>query len=333
MSERDPIWTEGSILYEITDYSLLTTEETEMLLKFKKLFTKYKENDKLYRELHGNDEDSRIKRRVALDDNLSMSSELYEILGTPEIEHILHLYGMGKISCEKGDTQETSGLKTNSDSPLLETKQGLKRTIIGSVLIVVQLLSVIGNVSVGNQLYFSVKNFETFLFSLMYCFGYFLIGIIGLVILVAGLIARFKKNKPVNQCNTKKQLFIGVKKFFKKVFSKKYAATVIVSFVLFVSIIINVLLAVNVSDYKSAYEINRDKVEGYEDLVGSYQNDISDLRNELDFYNEYVVVVSDDGTNLYHKYGCRYFSDHYFWAYNTEKAIQLGYHPCSHCCD
>lgn len=72
--------------------------------------------------------------------------------------------------------------------------------------------------------------------------------------------------------------------------------------------------------------------------VASLTGDISTLKRKnekmekvYDFCNDHVVVVSDDGTRKYHKIQCIYFDDSYFWAYNTEKAQQLGYTPCSFC--
>lgn len=72
--------------------------------------------------------------------------------------------------------------------------------------------------------------------------------------------------------------------------------------------------------------------------VASLTGDINTLKRKnekmekvYDFCNDHVVVVSDDGTRKYHKIQCIYFDDSYFWAYNTEKAQQLGYTPCSFC--
>ena len=130
-----------------------------------------------------------------------------------------------------------------------------------------------------------------------------------------------------------KQYFKGIKHFLGKIFCKKHLALVIVSFVLLVSLIANIVLAVNVADLDRAYHINRDKVENYEDLIDDYRNEIDGLENDLYFYDRHVVFVSDDGTNLYHKVDCYKFDSSYFWAYNTEKAVQLGYRPCSWCCD
>lgn len=102
MSERDPIWTEGSILADISDFSLLTSEEKETLLKFRGLYAKYMENEAIYRRFsRSEDEYDKALRMKALNDNLSMSSELYKLLGTSEIEHILELHSLGAFSGKK----------------------------------------------------------------------------------------------------------------------------------------------------------------------------------------------------------------------------------------
>ncbi len=137
-----------------------------------------------------------------------------------------------------------------------------------------------------------------------------------------------------------KQYFKGIKHILKKLFSKQQIALTIVSFVLLISIIANIILAVNVVDLDRAYRINRDKVENYEDRIDGYLDKINNLKKEvaglesdLYFYDKYVVFVSNDGTNLYHKVDCYKFDSSHFWAYNVNAAENKGYSPCSWCCD
>ncbi len=82
-----------------------------------------------------------------------------------------------------------------------------------------------------------------------------------------------------------------------------------------------------------------------ENEIDDLENEINDLETEIDdlesdlrshktlsrFVNDYVVFVEDDGTYYYHKFECYKFKGNYFWAYNTEKAVQLGYSPCPYC--
>ena len=64
-----------------------------------------------------------------------------------------------------------------------------------------------------------------------------------------------------------------------------------------------------------------------------YYNYWIDSFEEIAFYDEYVVFVEDNNTNLYHKYNCSRFGDEVFWAYNIDAAIDKGYDPCPLCCD
>lgn len=52
---------------------------------------------------------------------------------------------------------------------------------------------------------------------------------------------------------------------------------------------------------------------------------------EIEFMEEFVVIVPDDGLNLYHKYGCEDLDLSYFWVYNVAAADQ-EYFPCAKCC-
>lgn len=143
-----------------------------------------------------------------------------------------------------------------------------------------------------------------------------------------------------------KQYFKGFKHCFCRIAQPKWLASVF-AVLLLVSIIANIVLAVRVSDLDRAYTINRNKVEEYLSSNRKYQDDIrllewevaglenkvAGMQEEIDFYDEYVVFVSDDGTNTYHNYRCFKFDSSYFWAYNINAAEQKGYSPCRWCCD
>ena len=107
MSERDPIWTEGSLLAEITDYSELTNGEKDRLLQYQALHKKYMENDSFYRSQYGKDDDfSRQQRFNALNNNITLSLDLYKLLGTDEIKHVLELYYQGKFNTKEVADEE-----------------------------------------------------------------------------------------------------------------------------------------------------------------------------------------------------------------------------------
>ena len=50
-----------------------------------------------------------------------------------------------------------------------------------------------------------------------------------------------------------------------------------------------------------------------------------------DFMQSYVVLVENDGTGLYHRYGCSRFAGKTFWAYSRKLAENSGYSPCPNC--
>lgn len=74
----------------------------------------------------------------------------------------------------------------------------------------------------------------------------------------------------------------------------------------------------------------------YRDEIYDLKNEIYELENSYEekiaFYNKYVVIVSDDNTNQYHKYGCKYCDTSSFWVYNVKAARDRGYSPCRTCC-
>ena len=59
----------------------------------------------------------------------------------------------------------------------------------------------------------------------------------------------------------------------------------------------------------------------------------SQNHDKVEFIDEHIVFVEDDGTDFYHKYECYKFVGNYFWAYNIELAEYNGYKPCPLCHD
>lgn len=72
-----------------------------------------------------------------------------------------------------------------------------------------------------------------------------------------------------------------------------------------------------------------DKNLKYTKLLKEKQN----LQTKVDFYDDCVVFVLDDGTNRYHKFDCFVFtySNSEYWAYNIEYARYRGYKACFAC--
>ena len=131
------------------------------------------------------------------------------------------------------------------------------------------------------------------------------------------------KTKKCTGCG--KQYFRGIKYCLKSVFAKKRILPIILSILLLVSGTLNILQLQDRNNLATTGE-------SYKNLYWREYGKRLILENELNFYERYVVVVSDDGTNLYHKYGCADFDDSYFWAYNVEAAEGRGYVPHKKCC-
>lgn len=65
--------------------------------------------------------------------------------------------------------------------------------------------------------------------------------------------------------------------------------------------------------------------------IRSLNRDIASYEKLASFVDDYVVLIEDDGTNLYHKFSCYKFRGDSFWVYNTENAVQQGFSPCPIC--
>ena len=92
---------------------------------------------------------------------------------------------------------------------------------------------------------------------------------------------------------------------------------IIVSILLCVSLLLNL--------YQLGMQLNM-----VDELTQS-DKEIKENREKLDFFDNYVALVVDDGTGWYHKYECRRFKGQDFWAYDIDRAENLGYEPCPYC--
>lgn len=66
--------------------------------------------------------------------------------------------------------------------------------------------------------------------------------------------------------------------------------------------------------------------------ISGLETQVRKMEDKLDFYNDSVVFVLDDGTNIYHRYKCPHWPTgrYSFWAYNPEAAASRGYYKCSY---
>lgn len=67
-------------------------------------------------------------------------------------------------------------------------KKGKARIIVGVILIVLQIMSLAGNAKAGISIQLSS------LYDITYLIGYFLVGIVGVVLLISGIVS-YLKNK------------------------------------------------------------------------------------------------------------------------------------------
>ena len=117
-------------------------------------------------------------------------------------------------------------------------------------------------------------------------------------------------------------------------------------------VVLSVLLAITIS---VTFLGSAKYIEEYEDLthdnaflkskIAEQRDEIVELKNriqelegteaasyqKLKFFEDNVVFILDDGTNLYHKYECELFVDGRYWAHNVEYAEYQGYVPCPLC--
>ena len=111
-----------------------------------------------------------------------------------------------------------------------------------------------------------------------------------------------------------------------RIFNKKNTLPIILSVILLISIIANICLAVDLAFYQ---DVAWTRLQGVWEWQEKYEN----LYNQNRFYEKHAVVVSDDGTNRYHKYGCSLFDDSKYWIFNIEYAEWKGYQACPRCCE
>jgi RNA polymerase subunit RPABC4/transcription elongation factor Spt4 len=69
-----------------------------------------------------------------------------------------------------------------------------------------------------------------------------------------------------------------------------------------------------------------------EKTISEKDKNIERLQEYKNFFYKYAVIVPNNGTIYYHKYGCEDCDTSHFWIYNTEAAKIEGYKPCPKCC-
>lgn len=85
--------------------------------------------------------------------------------------------------------------------------------------------------------------------------------------------------------------------------------------------------------YKRNESSYRGQLASKDDTIANLREKNNLMSDKIAFYDWAAVIVPDNGSRKYHKYGCSHLdlSDGY-WIFNVENAKYQGYKACSHCC-
>jgi len=74
------------------------------------------------------------------------------------------------------------------------------------------------------------------------------------------------------------------------------------------------------------------EISDLQSRIDELEEENSELSMKANFMDKFIKVVEDDSARTYHTYGCEYFDDSYFWAYNKEQVINnSSYTKCPYC--
>ena len=123
------------------------------------------------------------------------------------------------------------------------------------------------------------------------------------------------------------------KKYFKGIRFTKFSVTILIlSLLLLISIILNCVQFSEIVYWQDNEDYWIDYCNELEDKVSDLEDKNFDNFLKLYFFDSHAVIVGDDNSNTYHKYGCSKLDDsNGFWIYNTEAAEGNGYKKCSVC--
>lgn len=249
-------------------------------------------------------------------------------------------------------------------------KKGIIRIIIGCILIVIQIFSVMQNLRQGFTFQLEFINFKVFLFDLLYLLGFFLVGIIGLILLFSGIYAnRHKKAQKSlskehtssttetisveNEVSTERPMNVLVSEANNASVSTMIKSTdknrnksrpssrrsIYISLVIIVSVLFSLSTIFNIFQHKEIDKLER-QILSLETTKSIQQLEIDSLSWDLSFY-ETNMVLCNEVTQLYHNGECSsskqakfdsYFGhpDSYFFL-EISTAINNGYRPCPNC--
>lgn len=104
--------------------------------------------------------------------------------------------------------------------------------------------------------------------------------------------------------------------------------------VLACSVFYNVEQYNDITQAQAQLNSKQETIDYYADTVRSLREQVLSMNGYIDavsFYASRACVVSS-GSNWYHRDPtCTYCDLSYFWIYNVEQAVGLGYYQCPHC--
>lgn len=227
-------------------------------------------------------------------------------------------------------------------------KKGTIRIILGSVLIVFQALSIMGNVKAGVNYAFDFYNTYTLIYSVLYLFGSCLVGIIGVILLLSGVFAQQKNDQEYHytarRVSEPYETTTNTTASSHKISSFKTILILVLLFFLILS------LATNLYFYKNNLELTQEIYslnQSLESLEFTFSNatenkekyfdNWTESLQEISFYQQRIIIC-DPGEMLYHTVYCsdslsfilKYGSTDCFYL-DINVANQFGYSPCESC--
>ena len=129
------------------------------------------------------------------------------------------------------------------------------------------------------------------------------------------------------------------KKYFKIRLNKFSVAIIILSAVIVTLALLNIFQYLGTQDLKKEIGILETQISSKEDSLEYLRKTNADLReqnqensSELRFFRNHAEIVGDDGTDVYHKYGCTWLdTSDGLWIFNSENAKYQGYKKCPYC--
>ena len=224
-------------------------------------------------------------------------------------------------------------------------KKGKVRIILGCTLIMLQVLSIMGNAKIGISYALDFSNTYTLFYSVLYLFGSCLVGIIGIILLVSGLLAKHRPSKettyPLNEKCHPVEPNVGLQK---RNSSTSHALTY-KFFLITISTLLALSLVGNAYLYKSntALNLKMDTLnQSLDELKANQSTTQTDSTQDLTLLKQRLVICNPEEM-VYHSEDCSLlFSDsveHFLfkWGENSYfyldayATAQFEYSPCENC--